>query len=296
MFLPDVLRCRVCQCASESNLCDECFAVDLENELCGEGEPPLPEVVELWVPERGLSLLADICLCRFDEFGDDWAQEKIIDAVCSFGGLDVVDGQVDLVNSFDDLFFQAVQLFDATLSQLDRQRFRSWPVGRGRVVEICRLIERLKVDREKRAEEARLRRQVEILRELEERREREAAEELARARRAVKRNYAEPVEGEPPGFNLIRSDPRWQALRASWKCIFEFLFGRSRLDKSGRRFGCQVHMEWIQEGTGYGETAVREGVRGLIEAGWIGRPKRGRPMTGASWYWVTRSPKVRKKS
>jgi len=270
--------------------------VDLENELCGAGDPPVPDVVELWIPERGLSLLAAICQCEFDEFAGEWAQEKIIDAVCSFGELDVIDGAVDLVNSFDDLFFNAVQLFESTLSQIDRQRFRSWPIGRGRVVEVCRLLERAKVDREKHAEEARLRRQAEILRELQEQREREEAEAWERARRRVRRNYAEPIAGEPPGFNLVRSDPGWQVLPAAWKCVFEVLFGRSRLDKSGRRFQCQVHIDWICERSGYCRMSVKKAVKGLIEAGWIGRLVRGRPKIGASRYWVARSPNLRKKS
>jgi hypothetical protein len=270
--------------------------VDLENELCGPGEPEVLEVVELWPPERGMALLADVCHCEFDDFGPAWAQRKIINAVCSFGELDVIDGAVDLVNTFDELFFQAVKLFDSTLSDIDRRRFRTMQFGQPKVFEVCRLLDRGRLDREKRAEEAKLARQAKIWRELQEQREREEAEAREKARRRVRRNYAEAVEGEPPGFNLFRSDPGWQALRASWKCVFEYLFGRARLDEQGRRFRVYVAMEFIEEHTGYGETAVREAVGGLIRAGWIGRDKRGRPKIGASVYWVARAPKLRKKS
>jgi len=262
----------------------------------GEVDPftglALPRGVEtvdevfIWTELAGVDRFLQFSGASVTDDGLDHWRDVLVPWVCLYGGLDVVERQLDLVSSWDELFSTAVEKFLNSLGtnvgflqspKLSESAKLAWFVAA--------FDDRCRVDVQAEARESRrLRRQT------------QAAVELAVLA------AAQPAAPKVPvGFVLFRQDPAWEKLLPAAQRVFRVMFSRATNRSLGKGLSCGVSVGLLMKATGYKSRQVERGLAQLRAGGWIGyvvhqsrdgrlTQLRGRPMIGCSRYWVVRRP------
>lgn len=279
MSVPDVRRCRFCQCSSQSDLCDTCFPVWSELEERGGLEPVESEYVCIeseFAPVWDLVREVAPALAREDPAL--WLEE-LVDLLCSRYGLNELSGELDLFAQFDELFESAVKKFASELGANDLFQLGRFQQGSKCLHWLGAKLRGPKFERPAAPEAQR-------------------AQETPRARPAPVARA--PVEAAPvvargrserlTPFALLQALPTWADLLPASRAVFTVVYRRA--DRSGNeaRPWCQVSVGLLVKATGYSERQVKRGLAELRRGGWIGYVVRGRPKIGASRYWVVTSP------
>jgi len=262
------------------------FESELEDELCGAGEPEPAEQITVWTDLPGVDLLVEFCRVTLTEDELDLWREKLVPRVCELAKLDEVDPQVDLLASFDERFSEAVQSFLTSVSDLERRDLLRLPGSLWKLNGLVQLFDDLLgVDPQA---ELRVRRRL--------RRQPVVAAELAGLAAAQPAAPTVPV-----GFVLFRQDPGWEKLLPAAQRVFRVMFSRATNRSRGKGLSCGVSVGLLMKATGYSARQVKRGLAQLRAGGWIGyvvhqsrdgrlTQLRGRPMIGCSRYWVVRHP------
>lgn len=279
MFVPDVRRCRDCGCASQADLCEECFAVWLERELVGGG---VVQDVEEFVVTSQFEPLWDLvrevapALSRADP--ERWLDE-LVDLICSRYGLDELSGQIDLFSEFDKLFAAAVQKFRTELGANDLFQLARFREPARCLHWLGAKLRGPKFERPAAPEAQRAQGAPPVRLESRARAPVEAAPVVARAR----------AERLTP-FGLLQALPTWADLLPASRAVFTVMYRRSDRGGNAAQPWCQVSVGLLMKATGYSRRQCERGLAELRRGRWIGYIVRGRPKIGASRYWVVTSP------
>lgn len=299
--------CQRCGLPSEADFCDPCFQEQLLDELDGcevdlfTGLPlprgiESPEEIVVWSELAGIDRLVDFAAAFLTDKELEGWREKLLPLLCAYGDLDEVGGQVDLINTFDELFSAAVERFivaygvDVSWLRAKRQQnFVKLNLLVGKLQELS--------DVGVKAEAAEARRL--------ERQQCELGRRAAARAEVPMRDVGRLIL--PQGLDAFFADSDFQSLAAISQKVFCFAWGQAAARVGGKGFWCKLGVAGCAKIFGTSARTVGRARRQLKDGGWLRYVTqvkkrgglfiaRGSKKSGVARFYVAQSPKDHRKS